>query len=71
MYKSHSQLVTIGFFNPMILNSNGYFWHPNSHAYFQSRICPQFCFKILNPELQIREIPDPPKKLLGTSLTYD
>ena len=29
------------------------------HRYFQSRISPGFCFKIPNPEIQIREIPDP------------
>ena len=38
-------------------NPEGYFWHPTSRAYFQSRIPPWFCCKIPNPELQIREIP--------------
>ena len=33
-------------------------------AFFQSRISPSFCFKIPNPELQIREIPHPGKLFL-------
>ena len=33
------------------------------HRYFQSRISPGFCFKIPNPEIQIREIPDPEKPI--------
>ena len=49
------------FFNPVIPTQNfvqsrnpeGYFWHPTSQAYFQSRNTPRFCFQILNPELQI------------------
>ena len=32
-------------------NPEGYFWHPTSRAYFQSRIPPWFCCKIPNPEL--------------------
>ena len=48
-------------------NPEGYFGHSNSRAYFQSQILPGFCFKILNPELQIREIPDA-VKLIGDSL---
>ena len=55
------------FLNPVIPTQNflqfrnldGYFWHPTSRAYCQSRILPRFCFKIPNPELQIREIQDP------------
>ena len=31
--------------------------------YFQSRISAGFCFKIPNPEIQIREIPDPEKPI--------
>ena len=42
-------------------NPNGYFWHLISRIYFQSRISPRFCFKITNPELQVRKIPDPKK----------
>ena len=62
----------IGFFNPVIRtpnfvqsrNPDGYFWHPTSRAYFQSRKSPQLCFKISNPgELQIREIPGPEKTI--------
>ena len=61
----------IGFFNPVIPTQNfvqsrnpeGYFWHPTSRVYFQSRISPRFCFQIPNPELQIREIPDPEKPI--------
>ena len=57
----------IGFFNPVIPtqdfelfhNPDSYFWHPTSLVIFQSRIAPWFCFKIPNPELQIREISDP------------
>ena len=49
------------------LNPKGYFWHPTSRAYFQSRISPRFRFKIPNPELQIREIPQP-EKLIGDPL---
>ena len=60
-----------GFFNPVIptrnssqsCNPEGYFWHPTSRAYFQSRISPRFCFQIPNPELQIREISDPGKPI--------
>lgn len=33
--------------------------------YFQSRISPPFCLKIPNPEIQIREIPDPEKHTVG------
>ena len=44
-------------------NPEGYFWHPTSRVYFQSRISPRFCFQIPNPELQIREIPDPEKPI--------
>ena len=59
----------IGFFNPVIStlnfvqsrNPEGRYWHPTYRAYFPSRISPWFCFKILNPELQIREVPDPEK----------
>ena len=62
----------IGFFYPVIPTQNfrqfrnpeGYFWHPTSHAYFQSQISPRFGFKIPNPEPQIREIPHP-EKLIG------
>ena len=42
-------------------NPEGYFWRPTSREYFQSRISPRFCFQILNPEIQIREIPNPVK----------
>ena len=45
-------------------NPEGYFWHPISRAYFQSRISPRFRLKIPNPEPQIREIPHP-EKLIG------
>ena len=38
---------------------DGYIWRPTSHTYFQSRISPQFYFRISNPELQIKEIPVP------------
>ena len=59
----------IEFSNPVIPTQNfvqshnpeGYFWHLTSRAYFQSRISPRFCFQIPNPEVQIREIPDPEK----------
>ena len=62
----------IGFFYPVIptqifgqsRNPEGYFWHPTSRAYFQSRISPRFRFKIPNPEPQIREILHP-EKLIG------
>ena len=48
----------IGFFNPVIptqhfvksRNAEGYFWHPTSQAYFQSRDSPRFYFQIPNPE---------------------
>ena len=61
----------VGFFNPVIptqnfvqsCNPEGYFWHPTSRVYFQSRISSRFCFQIPNPELQIREIPDPEKPI--------
>ena len=51
----------IGFFNFVIPTQNfeqsrnpeGYFWHPTSQAYFQSRDSPRFYFQIPNPELQI------------------
>ena len=42
-------------------NPDGYFQHPASRELDQSRISPQFCLKIPNPELQIMEIPDPEK----------
>ena len=52
----------IGFFNPVTptqckpRNPNGYFQHPASSAYFQSR----FCLQTPNPGLQIRKpIPQP------------
>ena len=35
-------------------------------AFFQSRISPSFCFKIPNPELQIKEIPHPGKPISDT-----
>ena len=65
----------IGFFYPVIptqifgqsRNPEGYFWHPTSHAYLQSRISPRFPFKIPNPEPQIRQIPHP-EKLIGDPL---
>ena len=65
----------IGFFYPVIptqifgqsRNPEGYFWHPTSRAYFQSRISPRFPFKIPNPEPQIRQIPHP-EKLIGDPL---
>ena len=68
----------IGFFNPVIptqnfvqsRNPDGYFWHPTSQAYFQSRILPRFWFKIPNPEPQIREIPDPEKPIGDDRLSY-
>ena len=33
-------------------NPEGYFWHPISRTYFQTRISPRFCFKIPSPDLQ-------------------
>ena len=44
-------------------NPEGYFWHPTSQAYFQSRTSPLFCSKIPNPELQMRELPGPEKPI--------
>ena len=44
-----------------------FFFQQTSLAYFQFRISPRFRFKILYPELQIREIPDP-KKPIGDPL---
>ena len=45
-------------------NPEGYFWHPTSQVYFQSRTSPQFCFKIPNPaELQVWEILGPEKPI--------
>ena len=75
------EIVTWGFpirfFNPVIPTQNfmqprnpeGYFWHPTSSAYFQSRISPRFSFTIPNPELQIRAIQDPQKSGNG-NLNY-
>ena len=73
LHKNDTQIrgSPIGFFNPVIptkdfvqyRNSEGYFWHPTSRVYFQSRISPRFCFQIPNPELQIKEIPDPQKPI--------
>ena len=62
----------IGFFNTVIpiqnfvqsRNPQGYFWHSASQAYFKPRNSPRFCFQIPNPELQIREIPDPEKPIV-------
>ena len=50
----------IGFFNPVIPTQNfvqsrnpeGYFWHPTSQAYFQSRDSPRFYFQIPNPDFK-------------------
>ena len=64
-------MVPPKFFNPVIPTLNygqprgheGYFWHATFRAYFQSRISPQFYFRIPNPELQIREIQDPVKPI--------
>ena len=61
----------IGFFNPLIPTQNfvqshnpdGYFWYPTSPAYLHSQISPQFYIKFPNPELQLREIPDPVKPI--------
>ena len=39
-------------------NSERYFWHPTSRAYFQFRISTRFWSKIRNPEFQSRN-PDP------------
>ena len=44
-------------------NPDGYFWHPTLRVHFQSPILPSFCFYILNPELQTKEIPDPEKPI--------
>ena len=60
-----------GFFNPVIPTQNfvqsrnpeGYFWHPTSQAYFQSRNTPRFCFQIPNPEVYIREFPGAEKPI--------
>ena len=41
-----------------------YLWYPTSREYFQSRISLRFCFKIPNPEPQIKKIPHP-EKLTG------
>ena len=57
----------IGFFNRVIpthvfaqsRNPDGYYLHPRSRAYFQSRISPPFCFNI--PESW--QIPDPEKPI--------
>ena len=38
-------------------NPEGYYWQPTS------RFLPRFCFKIPNPEFQLREIPDPKKPI--------
>lgn len=38
---------------------------PNQFAIFNSRISPSFCFKILDPGLQIRQIPNDKKPLWG------
>ena len=49
---------------PKILSiqySRWLFWHSISCAFFQSRISSRFCYKIPNPEFQIREIVDPEK----------
>ena len=48
-------------------NPDGYFLHPTSCTHFESRISARFCFLILIPELQIREILAA-EKLLGTLL---
>ena len=73
----------MGFFNPVIFTqifltesryADDHFWHPVSHACFETRITPRFCFQITprfcfqitNFEFQVREIPDP-DNLLGTS----
>ena len=60
----HYKGSPIEFFNPVIPTQNlvqslGYVWHPTPRAYFQSRTSPRFRCIILNPEPQIREIPDP------------
>lgn len=44
---------------------DGYFRHPASRAYFQSRNSPPYCFEIPNPGLQIRQIQHP-ETPLGT-----
>ena len=59
----------MGLFNPAIptqiftksRNPDGYFQHPASRELDQSRISPQFCLKIPNPDLRITEIPGPEK----------
>ena len=61
----------IGFFNPVIPTQNfvqartpeGCFWQPTSRANFQSRISPRLCFRIPNPQPEIREIQDPEKPI--------
>ena len=54
--------VPNGFFNLVIptqtflqyCDPESYFLHPTLRVHFQSPISPPFCFKILNPELQIK-----------------
>ena len=61
----------IGFFTPVIptqnfmqsRNSEGYFWHLTSRAYFQSQISLWFCFKVPNTKLQMKEITYPEKPI--------
>ena len=56
----------IGFFNPVIQTQNlvqSSNLAVHLRAYFQSGMSSQFCFKISNPELQMREIPYPEKRI--------
>ena len=47
-------------------NPEGYFGHSNSRAYIRNLA--RFCLKILNPELQLREIQDPEKPIVDPLL---
>ena len=44
-------------------NPERFFQHLTSRAYLQSRILPPFCIRIFNPEVQLKEIPDPEKAI--------
>ena len=43
---------------------------PNQFAILNSRISPSFCFKILDPGLQIRQIPNDKKPLWGALCSW-
>lgn len=66
------------FFNPIFPTHifsqsrlpQGYFRIPNQFAILNSRISPSFCFKILDPGLQIRQIPNDKKPLWGALCSW-